>query len=135
MSLTIISPEKHVLKDTPATRFFRRILKTEDIITFFSVESGQWILAYWVNRIGRVVDEIDDLGTNFEKITPELTHQIRTCWGEVDWAAKKKFLLSKNNEKLKNDQEELIQDQERWDWAKKKLNGKIPYLIKTPTGQ
>lgn len=134
MSLTVISPQKHVLKDTPTSRMFCRILGTDDMVTFFNLETGEWILAYWVNRLGRVVDEIEDLGASFEKLNPALVHQIRTCWGHVDFKKKKARLLSKHHDKIRKSQEDILQDQDRWDWAKKRLNGKVPYFFKIPVG-
>ena len=60
MAMTVIDPRKHVVKDTPVARQFRRLLKTDDIVTFFSLETGQWVLGYWANKLGKVVDEIED---------------------------------------------------------------------------
>ena len=133
MPCTVITPEKHVVKDTPVARFFRRALGVEDIITFYHMETGQWILAYWVNKLGNIVDEIDDLGTHFELVTPEFVDMVRSGWGGINWAEKKKWFLAKHKEKITKDNEASIQDQDRWDWAKKR-SGKIPYLVQPPTG-
>lgn len=134
MSLTTIQADRHVLKDTPVARMFRRRLRTDDIVTFWSAETGQWILAYWVDKRVKLVDEVEDLGMAFEKVTPELTQQIVSCWGSVDLKAKKKRLLSKERDRLRKSRDDVMSEQDRWDWAQKKMKDKninpVPYAFK-----
>lgn len=136
MSTTTIRPNIHVVKDTPVARMFRRRLKFDDIMTFWSAETGQWILGYWIDKRLQMVDEMEDLGMVFEKVTPELVQQIVTCWGSIDWKAKKKRLISKERDRIRTENDALMEQQERWDWAKKKLADKgeapLPYAFKTP---
>jgi hypothetical protein len=134
--LTFIQPSKHVVKDTPVAKLFRRRLKFDDIITFWSGDTGEWILAYWVCKKKHLVDEMEDLGMAFEKATPELIQQVVTCWKTVDWRAKKKRLVSKERDRIRNENERIQEEQRRWDWAKRKMAAKglkpLPYAFKSP---
>lgn len=134
--LTIIRPDRHVVKDTPTAKMFRRRLRFEDIFTFWSGETGQWILAYWVEKRRNLCEEIEDLGMAFEKVTPDLTHMIVTCWKPVNWKVKKQRLISKERDRVRNEIDKIQEEQRRWDWAKKKMSDKglapIPYAFKTP---
>ncbi len=136
MSLTAIQPTKHVVRDTPTSKLFRRKLGFDDIITFWSMETGEWILAYWVNRRIGLVEEMEDLGMAFEKVTPELIDMICTCWKQVDWGEKKRRLLSRERDRTRKMNDDLAEQQRRWDWAKKRMSerGKnpVPYAFKTP---
>lgn len=122
----------HVVKDTPTAKLFRRRLKCPDIFTFFSLETGQWILAYWVDKRVRMMDEIEDLGSHFELVTSGLVQQIVHCWGPVDWKAKKKRLISKHRDQERKRVDTAIDEQERYDWLKKKMNRPIPYAFQPP---
>ena len=134
MSLTMICPEVHVVRETPASVLFRRLLNFPDIFTFFNVITGEWCLAWWVNKLGRVAEELEDLGPAFEKVTPELVHQIRTCWKPVDWKKKKQYYQSRQKDRMTRANEKLIQDVERWNWLKKKTahKGPVPYAFIPP---
>jgi hypothetical protein len=132
MSLTFIQPSKHLVRDTEVTRMFRRRLRCPDIMTFFSGETGQWILARWVDKGKRLVEEMEDLGPIFNLVTPELVSLIVSCYRPVDWGEHKRRLLSRQKDRLVAQQEEVIQDQERWDWLKKKMQRPLPYAFNSP---
>jgi hypothetical protein len=126
MSTVFITPAKHILKETEIGRLFRRLLKFQDIFTYWNAETGQWILAYWVNRLGNIADEVEDLGMAMELVTPPFVKQIVDCWKPVDWRLKKKMILRRaKNFKTKKD-EQIIQSQDTWDWAKKRLGDRAP---------
>ena len=134
--LTFIQPSKHVVKDTPASRMFRRHLKFDDIFTFWNAETGEWILAYWVDKRRHLCDEMEDLGMSFEKVTPDLTQMIITCWKRINWGVKKSRIVSKEKDRIRKETEKIQEEQKRWDWAKKKLVDKglrpVPYAFKAP---
>ncbi len=130
--MTFLTPSVHVVKETPTAKLFRRKLKCQDILTFFSLETGQWILAYYVHKKIGMVDEIEDLGTNFELVTPVLVQQICACWGPIDWKAKKQRILSMARAKQRKKDDELVETQNRFDWAKKRMGGDMPYIFETP---
>jgi hypothetical protein len=136
MSLTHIDPMKHLVRETPVVKVFRRQLKFQDIITFWSIETGQWILAYWIDKKRKIVEEIDDLGVSFELVTPDLLRSITVCWRTVNWKAKKQRILSKEADRVRAQNDELIEDQSRWDWAKKRLSNRgrapIPFAFGSP---
>ncbi len=136
MSLTVIQPSKHVVKDTPVAKMFRRRLKFDDVVTFWSIDTGEWILGYWVDKRLRLVDEMEDLGMMFEKVTDELVDAIVTCWKAVDWRAKKQRLVSKEKDRVRNEVDKIREEQRRWDWAKRRLEARgarpIPYAFKCP---
>lgn len=126
MSVVLIDADKHVVKETEAGRMFRRLLKHDGIFTYFNSDTGQWILATWMNRLGRIAEEIEDLGPTMEALTPALVKQIVICWKPVDWRKKKMMILSRNKAFLQRETDKVIQDQERFEWARKRLNGKVP---------
>ena len=126
MSLVFITPEKHIVKETEAGRMFRRLLKFPDIFTYWNSETGQWVLAYWCNRLGHVADEVEDLGPVMEGLTPQLVQQIVTCWKPVDWGVKKKMMMARAKTFATKQDEKVIQEQERWDWMKKRTRDKAP---------
>jgi len=131
MSFTIIRNDKHVVKKTIASNFFSRALKCRDIMTFFHLETGQWILGCWLHKNSKVVEEIEDLGPHMEAMSdPSFVKMIRQGWGGVDWKALKRRYLHREKEKITKEAEEIIQDQDRWDWAKKKNpRVPIPYMV------
>jgi hypothetical protein len=134
--LTVIDPNKHLVKDTPAARLFRRKLQFPDIITFWNAETGEWVLAYYVHEGRHLVEEMEDLGMSFEKITPEFIRMIVECWKPVDWKVKKQRLISKERDRVRNEVDKIREDQNRWDWAKKRLTDKglrpIPFAFSSP---
>jgi len=124
MPATVLDPTVHLIKNTPVAKFFRRRLKDPDIMTFWHAETGQWILAYWLRR--GVVDEIEDLGANFELVTDDLVGMIVGCYGHVDLARKKKRILAKEAAQLQRQTEAVLENQEKWDWLKKRTKDKAP---------
>lgn len=126
MSIVFLNPNIHVIKETEIGRMFRRLLKFQDIFTYWNSETGQWILSYWLNRLGNVADEIEDLGPVMEGVCPALVQQIVTCWKPVDWKLKKKMLLANHKRFQTKKVEQIMETQERWDWAKKRLGDKAP---------
>jgi hypothetical protein len=134
--LTVLQPDRHVLKETPTAKMFRRLLSCEDVITFWNGVTGEWVLGYYVDRRRKLVDEMEDCGMAFEKVTPEFVQMIVTCWKTVNWKAKKKRILSKESDRVRKQTDDIMEQQERWDWAKKNLAARghkpLPYAFKTP---
>lgn len=134
--LTIIRPDRHVVKDTTTAKLFRRRLKFEDIFTFWNGETGEWILSYWVDKNRRICEEMEDLGMAFEKVTPDLVNMIVACWKPINWKVKKQRLISKEKGRVRKEIDRILEDQERWDWAAKRLEAKglkpIPYAFSSP---
>ena len=127
MSLTSIDPMKHLIRETSVAKVFRRQLRFPDIITFWSIETGQ-------KR--KIVEEMEDLGAVFELVTPDLLQTITACWRPVDWKVKKHRILSKEADRVRRENDDLIEDQTRWDWAQKRLKAQgkapIPFAFGTP---
>lgn len=134
MSLTVLNPRVHLVKDTGAARFFRRQLREPDVMTFWNSETGQWIMGFWVHRGKRIVEEVDDLGPNCERVTPAFVEMVIQCYGPVDFKKKKKRILSKNRDRIRKQNDDIAADQERWDWLRKRTKDKcpIPYAYATP---
>jgi len=134
MSVTVLNSRIHLVKDTGAAKFFRRKLSEPDVMTFWHAETGQWVLAFWIHRGRRIVEEIEDLGPNFEAVSPGFVNMIVSGYGSVDFKQKKKRILSKNRDTIRKQNENIAEDQERWDWLKKKTKDKlpIPYAYSTP---
>ncbi len=126
MSITVLDPRIHYVKETQVCKFFRRILREPSIMTFFHAETENWILGMWVHRRRRVVEEFEDLGTHMEAVTPAFVEMLVSCYGNVDMGRTKKRLLAKNHDRIRRQSEEILSDQERWDWLKKKTEHKAP---------
>lgn len=134
MALTVLNPRIHLVKDTSAAKFFRRRLNQPDCMTFWHSQTGQWILGLWVHKGKRIVEEIEDLGPNCEAISPGFVSMIVNGYGSVDFKQKKKRILSKNRDNIRKQNEAIMEDQERWNWLKKRTKDKlpIPYAFDTP---
>lgn len=129
--MTFIRPSTHVVRDTFVAKMFRNRLRCPDIITFFSLDTGQWILAYWIEKRINMVDEVEDLGMAFELVTPELVKQIVQCWKPVNWKDKKRRLLARNRDKIQQGKDNQCEDQDRYDWLKKRMKKPVPYAFKS----
>ena len=134
MSLTVLNPRVHYVKDTGAAKFFRRRLSEPDVMTFWHSVTGQWILAFWVHRGKKIVEEIEDLGPNCEAITPEFVRMIVGAYGPVDFSKKKKRVIAKGRAEIRKQQESVLEDQDRFNWLKKRTKDKasIPYAFNVP---
>ncbi len=134
MSITVLNPRVHLVKDTAAARFFRRRLSEPDVMTFWNSQTGMWVLAFWMHKGKRIVEELEDLGPNCEAVTPAFVDMIVGAYGPVDFSKKKKRILSRNLTAIRRQNEAIIQDQERWDWLRKKTKDTlpIPYAFSTP---
>ena len=77
MGFQKLIPGVHFVVETWAARFFRRILRDEQIITVWCAVTGRWLLMYWVDKANGAVNEIDDLGATLDAITPELVEDLR----------------------------------------------------------
>jgi len=134
VSLTVLNPRVHLVKDTGAARYFRRRLNEPDVMTFWHSITGQWILAFWLHRGKRIVEEIEDLGPNCESVTPAFVEMIVQAYGPVNLQAKKRLILSRQKDRMRKQNDDILADQERWDWARKRLKDKciLPYAFSTP---
>lgn len=130
--MTFLRPDIHTIRETPVARLFQRKLKCPDVFTFFNFETRQWILAYWINKNTRILDEVEDLGPNFELVTPELVQQIVGCWGAIDWKAKKKRLISNYNDRTRKQEDELMDSQDKYTWLQKRMGEPVPYVFRVP---
>ena len=134
--LTAIDRSKHVVKETPAAKMFRRRLGCPAIFTFWNGETGQFILAYWVDERRRLCDEIEDLGMACELVTPEFVNMIVSCWKPVNWKVKKARMLSRERDRVRKRVEKIQEDQMRWNWAQKRMVDKglmpVPYAFSSP---
>lgn len=68
--------KKHWVRDTEVARYFQQQLKTDNVVTFWNDETGQWVLGTWINKDKGLMGEIDDLGPNFEMVTREFANSI-----------------------------------------------------------
>lgn len=134
MSLTVLNPQIHLVKDTSTARFFRRKLNEPDVMTFWHSETGNWILAFWVHKGKRIVEELEDLGPQCQAVTPEFVNMIVSCYGPVDFRKKKKAILSRQKSRIRKQTEDILAYQEKWDWLKKRTKDTvpIPYAYSTP---
>ncbi len=134
MSLTVLNPQVHLVKDTGVAKFFRRKLGTDDVMTFWHSLTGQWILGLWVHQGKKIVEELEDLGPNCEAVTPSFVRMITEAYGPVDFSIKKKLLLSKNADNIRKQNDAIIEEQEKWDWLKKQTNqqSSVPYAFSSP---
>ena len=131
MSLTVLDPKIHLVKDTPASKFFSRKLNEPDVVTFWSSETGMWVLAFWVHRPKHIVEELEDLGPSFEYLTPTFVKMIVQAYGPVDFGKKKKHILSRNRDRLRKMDDEVLANQDRWNWLRKRTKDDmaLPYAF------
>lgn len=134
MSVMVIRRDRHIPRETEIGRFFRRELNCPAIFTFWNAERSMWVLAYWLDPSETIMDEIEDLGHDFEDVTQGFVAMIRAGWGVgIDWGAHKKRLLARQAGKIQKENESIYQAQEEWDWVKKKhrarYQNELPYAI------
>ena len=128
MSLLVIDPSKHFPRDTEAARFFRRELYCPEIMTFWNNERSMWVLGHWLDSTHHYVEEIEDLGPNFELLTPEFAAMIRNGWGhQTDWDKVRKRVLSSQRARLRSQEDDIYEADELHTWAVKKTDHPIPY--------
>ena len=134
MSVTVLNPQVHLVKETPCASFFRRRLRDPNIMTFWHCQTGQWILAYWLHKGRRIVDEIEDLGPCFEAVTENFVRMIVSNYAGVDLSRHKRRLLSKQRSRILKQTEAIMESQEEWDWLKKRTADKasIPFYYNVP---
>jgi hypothetical protein len=131
MGITKLRADKHRVVETSVAHFFRRHLNDPDILTFWNVETGQWVLAYWLHKDQGLVDEIDDLGPAFGEVTSEFVQSLERCrktYTKED--LRTRYLRGLKQQEHQWD-EALYQDQERWDWLRKRTKDKaiVPYMV------
>jgi hypothetical protein len=125
---TKIDPRIHFVRDTPASRFFRRRLRDSKMMTFFNAETGQWILGCWLDEKRRWVEEFEDLGANCELLEGEageaLTSMILTGYGGIDWGKHRKRILGKWRDWERKQLERAEESRDHWEYLKKKTADK-----------
>jgi hypothetical protein len=134
MSVTVLNPQIHWAVETQAAKFFRRHLRDSDILTFWTAETGQWVLAVWLDKRKKIVEEFEDLGPNMEAITDEFVSMIVSCYGPVDLKRTKSRLLGRNKDRIQKQTEDILMDQDRWDWLRKRTAhlAPMPYVVGCP---
>lgn len=132
MAIVRLSPDKYMIRDTEVAHHFSRELGCE-CVTYFFPETEQWILAVWLDRDKGLVEELEDLGTNFELLDRALAQKIKRGWGRRDVKEYKKQLMRRRAHRIFAKNEAIAADQERYDWLKKKTGEPIPYAFKAPT--
>jgi hypothetical protein len=82
----------------------------------------------------RIVEEFEDLGPSFEFFTENFTRMIVTSYGSVDLDKVKRRLMSRNKDRINKQTESIMEDQERWDWLRKRTKDKVatPYTFDCP---
>lgn len=129
MSVLVINPVIHSVRETPVAKFFRRQLRDSSILTFWNAETEQWVLAHWLRR--GVVEEIEDLGSNFEWVTNDFVDMITGCYGHVDLGRTKKRLLARQQAQIQRQTDDIMEEQETWGWLRGKSKDKVrmPYML------
>jgi len=126
MGITKLRRGVHFIRDTEAAKYLRRHLNDPDLITFFNAETGQYVLAYWVNRDRAIVDEIDDLGPNFEVMTHEFIRSLEESRRGTDPKELKRKLLRNAKRRTGRELERLEEHNDQYDWMKKRTADKAP---------
>lgn len=57
-----VDPAVHHLQDTPFQRYIRKHMRDESLFTFRHARTGNWILAFWVNKLKGLLMELLVLG-------------------------------------------------------------------------
>jgi len=127
MGITRLIPGIHRVRDTPFARTLRRRLNDPDIITFKHRATNQWILAYWLDRRRGIVDEIEDLGPNFELCQEQLVADLERCRGTVDFKKHKRRVIERRRDHARKMTDDTRELSERHMWLQKKLGTGVYY--------
>lgn len=128
MGPTQLDRSKHILRETSQVRDLRRMLDDPDLVTFFNVETGQWILAYWLDKSKGRVDEIDDLGPNFELLTRSFVESLRQSRRATDFKDLKRGLQRAARTKHLQWQDEMEEQQDHGDYFRR-CGVRRPYFV------
>jgi len=131
MGITKLLSGVHTVRETEASRFFQRHLNDPDIVTIWNHETQNWILAYWVDKDKGFVDEIDDLGPNFEMMTRDFVKSLEATRQTTHVREHKEKILRNAKRRMFKECEKVQADQERWDWLRKKTKDKcvVPFSM------
>lgn len=133
MGITQLNPQRHLVRDTPHTHYLRRHLKDEALLTYFNLDTQQWVLGYWIDRNRGVIDEIEDLGPNFERLTRELVKSLERTYAFYTKDDLKKRYLRRARHFEQKMREETAEANEQWNWCKKRTKEKapVPWMVST----
>jgi hypothetical protein len=120
MGITILRRGIHRVVDTPFVRHLRVRLNDPDLVTFFNLETGQWILGYWLSRTRGMVDEIDDLGPRMELANRGLAEELVACRRVTDFRSVKRRLLRKRKAQAQEQLDSLEECHDQRAWLKKR---------------
>ena len=109
-------------------RQLRRSLRDESLFTAYNTETGQWFLAYWINKDRGLANDVDDLGPNMEFATRKLVKQLEQSRAGVTATDIKKRFEKAVRRGWEIETEEAQERSEVSDWVQKKSGSPVPIL-------
>ena len=123
-----VRPGEHVIRDTDFVRHLRQRLRDDSLFTAYNTETGQWFLAYWINKDRGLANDVDDLGPNMEFATGRLVKQLEQSRVGVTATDIKKRFERAVRRGWEVETEEAKERHEVQDWVQKKSGSSIPIL-------
>ena len=120
---------EHAIIDTECVRHLRRHLHDESLFTAFNTVTGQWFLAYWINKDRGLANDIDDLGPNMEFATRDLIRQLERSREGVTADDIKKRFFDAQMRNVEFETEGAQERQEVQNWVQKKSGSDLPVLM------
>lgn len=127
MGIMKIREAVHKIRETEFVRVLRRRLNDPDLITYFNMETGLWVLAYWLSKTDRTVDEIEDLGPNLELATRDLADELERCRQATNFNGIKQKLIAKKRAKHRRFCDDMEKSKDERSWLHKR--GVAPPMI------
>jgi len=115
----------HLVRETWVSTFFRNKLRDPKIVTYFNRDTGQWVLATWLNKDQGLVTEIDDLGPNFEGMTREFVNSIGMYYTKEILAGIRAKMISQWYAKKRAEEDRAGVHKEQYDWMAKRTKDKV----------
>ncbi|MHC4511295.1 MAG: hypothetical protein ACYTAO_20490 [Planctomycetota bacterium] len=123
-----IRRDEHRIIETDFVRHLRRTLRDDSLFTALNVQTGQWFLAYWINKDRGLANDVDDLGPNMEFATRKLVNQLECSRAGVTAEDIKKRFERAVRTGWQIETEEAQERREVQDWVQKKSGSPIPIL-------
>jgi hypothetical protein len=120
---------KQRLQDLDLTRFLRKELNDPELLTFWDVDTQQWVLAYWVHKDQGVVNVIEHLGTDLSYVDRAWVKNLKASKAGLTCAEIKDRLITSAKAQYAAEQAELEEYNAVQDWVQKKSGSPVPVLL------
>ena len=129
MGIFTIDKAVHRIIETDFVRMLRRELRDPYLFTAINLETGEWFLAYWVNRDKGLANDIEHLGIDFSGATRKLVHELRASRKGITGADIKKRFAQVSKRRYEIEVEEGNEYDEMQNWLQKKSGSPVPIMV------